>query len=258
MDATDAQLSQPVSRTPESILERYRHNRHWKLYQKEWIYRNFPPAGKTWLDFGCGTGEITTQLAQLGAERVVALDVTPGLVGMTKRQAELDGVSDRVRAICGDITQLPPEPVDIVLAYAVLHHVPDRLEEIVETIVRWLKPGGTFIFCEPVCYLPALAWLRDHSGVSRDPLDPGERQLTGVDLELIESYFENSDRIHFHTLTRLSRIAPGFDRQFRRADAILRRLPGSRLFSGVVIGVCRNPRVAPGAGLTAHRRAPGE
>jgi ubiquinone/menaquinone biosynthesis C-methylase UbiE len=47
--------------------------------QKEWIYRNFAPAGKSWLDFGCGTGEMTAQLAPLGAAGVVAIDVTPGL-----------------------------------------------------------------------------------------------------------------------------------------------------------------------------------
>jgi SAM-dependent methyltransferase len=246
MNATDVQLSQPVSRTPDSIMDRYRENRHWRLYEKEWIYRQFPPAGKTWLDFGCGTGEITTQLAQLGADRVVAIDVAVGLVDMTRKKAQLDGVSDRVHAICGDINELSPEPVDIVLAFAVLHHVPDRLEQFTKTIVRWLKPGGTFIFCEPICYLPALVWLRNHSGVSRDPLDPGERQLTSADLQLIESHFESSERIHFHTLGRLRRIAPSFDHRLRRLDAGLRNVPAARLFSGSVIGVCRKPKASDG------------
>ena len=78
--ATEVQLSEAVTATLPNILERYRQNRRWKLYAKEWIYRNLLAAGTAWLDFGCGTGEITTQLALLGATRVVALDVTPGLL----------------------------------------------------------------------------------------------------------------------------------------------------------------------------------
>jgi 2-polyprenyl-3-methyl-5-hydroxy-6-metoxy-1,4-benzoquinol methylase len=108
----------------EAVMKRYTENRHWRLYEKEWIYRNFPPAGKTWLDFGCGTGEITSQLALLGAARVIAIDLTPGLLEMTQKQAELDGVAERVLTICGDVTTVPPYPVDFVLAFAVLHHIP--------------------------------------------------------------------------------------------------------------------------------------
>jgi 2-polyprenyl-3-methyl-5-hydroxy-6-metoxy-1,4-benzoquinol methylase len=237
--ATEVQLGLDVGATPASILERYRTNRHWKLYEKEWIYRNFAPSGGSWLDFGCGTGEITTQLALLGAPRVIAIDVTPGLVSMTQAQAEHDGVADRVRTICGDITSIEPEPVDFALAYATLHHVPDRLEEIIQAIVSWLKPGGTFIFCEPVCYLPMLEWVRDRSGVPRDPLDPGERKLTASDLSLVEAHFRSAGRTHFNTLRRFSRVIPGAERPLGRLDATLRHVPGSWRFAGTVLGVCR-------------------
>jgi SAM-dependent methyltransferase len=237
--ATEVQLSQPIAATSEDIIKRYRENRHWRLYEKEWIYRNFPPARRTWLDFGCGTGEITTQLALLGADRVTAIDVTPGLIDMTQKQAEIDGVAEKVRTICGDITTTPPEPVDFVLAYAVLHHVPDRLQEITEAIVRWLKPGGAFIFCEPVCYIPMLEWARNHSAVAPDALDEGERKLTGSDLTLIESQFRDAKRVHFNTLRRLSRVIPSADRPLRSIDSALRIIPGLWHFAGNVIGVCR-------------------
>ena len=238
-NATEVQLSLPVVATSEGIVKRYKENRDWRLYEKEWIFRNFPPAQRTWLDFGCGTGEITTQLALLGAARVTAIDVTPGLLDMTQKQVEIDGVAERVRTICGDITTAPPEPVDFVLAYAVLHHVPDRLQEVTEAIVRWLKPGGTFIFCEPVCYIPMLEWARNHSAVERDPLDEGERKLTGADLSLIESHFRDAKRVHFNTLRRLSRVIPAADRPLRSIDSALRIVPGSWHFSGNVIGACR-------------------
>jgi len=238
-NATEVQLSLPITATSEDIIKRYRENRHWRLYEKEWIYRNFPPAGKTWLDFGCGTGEITSQLALLGAARVTAIDVTPGLLDMTQKQAEIDGVAERVRTICGDITTAPAEQVDFVIAYAVLHHVPDRLQEVTEAIVRWLKPGGTFILCEPVCYIPMLEWMRNHSSVPHDALDDGERKLTGADLTLIESQFRDAKRVHFNTVRRLSRVIPSADRSLRSIDSALRMVPGSSYFSGNVIGYCR-------------------
>lgn len=233
------QAIQAVAAMTEAVMKRYTENRHWRLYEKEWIYRNFPPAGKTWLDFGCGTGEITSQLALLGAARVIAIDLTPGLLEMTQKQAELDGVAERVLTICGDVTTVPPYPVDFVLAFAVLHHIPDGLEEIMRTIVRWLKPEGIFIFCEPVCYIPALEWARNHSGVARDPSDDGERKLTGADLTLIESHFSDAKRVHFNIFNRLSRVIPSADRPLRRVDSALRRLAGSWRFSGNIIGICR-------------------
>jgi SAM-dependent methyltransferase len=239
ISATDVQLGQPICPMPPSEINRYSRNAHWRLYEKEWIFRNFPPGGKTWLDFGCGTGEITTQLALLGASRVIAVDVTHALVEMTRRRAEVDQVSDRVNAVCGDLTALEPEPVDIVLSYAVLHHLPQRIHQVIPAVLRWLKPGGLFIYCEPVCYLPVLDWIRYHSGVSYDPLDAGERKLTGRDLGLLEQYFKTARRIHFRILNRLNRILPAADRSLRRADAMLTGLPGSRLFAGMVLGVCQ-------------------
>ena len=236
MNAQDVQLQQTVTATSAAILDRYRNNRDWMMYQKEWIYRNFPAAGKSWLDFGCGTGEITTQLALLGATSVIAMDVLPGLVEMAQRRAEADCVADRVRTICADVTEVPPEPVDAIVAFAVLHHVPDRLNEVIAALRAWLKPGGLFVYCEPVSYLPALEWLRDHSGVSVQPLDPGERKLNNTDLEVIESHFERTQRTHFHTLTRLSRVIPSLDRPFRQADVMLRHVPGSRFLAGCVVG----------------------
>jgi SAM-dependent methyltransferase len=239
MDATQVQLSQSIERTAPEIIDRYRRNDNWRLFQKEWIYRNFPPSGRSWLDFGCGAGEITTQLAMLWASRVVGVDVTPGLLEMTRRRAELDGVSDRVQVICGDISSLEPQPVDIVLSFAVLHHMPDHLPEVIPVIRRWLNPGGIFISAEPVSYIGWLEWLRQHSGVPHDDLDPGERKLSEADLACIEHRFARSTREHFHCFARLSRVLPMADRWFRRMDAFFLKLPGTRPFAGHVIQVCQ-------------------
>src|SRR5450755_1451872 len=122
LDATKVQLEEEVTRTSEGIRLRYRVNRDWRLYPKEWIFRNIALKGKDVLDFGCGTGEIATQIAFLGANRVYALDITPGLLESTRRRAELDGVADRIQTVCGMVQDIEPRPVDVIVAFAVLHH----------------------------------------------------------------------------------------------------------------------------------------
>jgi SAM-dependent methyltransferase len=239
MNATDVQLAQAVGRTPEEILDRYRSNRHWRFYEKEWIYRNIPVKGRTWLDFGCGTGEITTQLALLGAARVIGLDVTPGLLEQTRRRAELDQVADRVDVVCGDILSVEPRPVDVALSFAVLHHLPDRFGEAIPAIKRWIKPGGLFVCVEPVCYVAGLEWIRQRSGVPQDELDPGERKLSEADLRQIEKHFSHSERVHFRVLSRLGRVWPRADRWARRADRWLLSAPGVRFVAGTVVMVCK-------------------
>ena len=217
------------------MIERYRKSRDWQLFEKEYVYHHCPPAGKSWIDFGCGTGEITTQLASLGAKRVIAIDVDPGLLEMTKKRAILDGVDDRVTVLGGDFYDLRPEPVDVFLAYAVLHHIPDRLSKAIPIIKSWIKPGGTFICVEPVSLSSSLQWLRNHSGVPMPALDPGERQLTEADLRCIEDHFARSTRTYFHVLSRLDKLWPNASRLLRGVDRVLLALPGSTRLAGSVI-----------------------
>jgi SAM-dependent methyltransferase len=238
LDATKVQLESEVVRTSDEIRRRYKENRNWPYFPKEWIYRNIAIEGKDVLDFGCGTGEIATQLAFLGAKRVYALDVTAGLLDATVRRAELDGVADRVEPICGFVQDVAPRPVDVVIAFAVLHHC-FPLENVLPPLIRWLKPGGVFVAVEPVSYLKPLEDLRVHSGIPFDPLDEGERKLNPTDLQYVSSLFADTEISHFHLMGRLTRILPAGDRVYRRLDRILLSLPGVSKFAGTALIVGR-------------------
>jgi len=231
LDATRVQLSSEVRRTPEDIIRRYRENRHWKLYPKEWIYHNLPLKGEV-LDFGCGTGEITTQLAMLGAKKVYAMDVTAGLLDVTRRRAELDGVSDRVETICDFIQNVEPRPCDLVIAFAVLHHC-HPISGIMPHLLRWVKPGGTFVCAEPVVYFGGLEKVRVASGIPFEPLDEGERKLDAADVQYVCDSLEDPQRVHFRLLGRADRWLP--DRPLRRLDSALLSLPGMSRFAGTVV-----------------------
>ena len=54
--------------TPDYIIERFRAAKLWRLFPKEFMFKCLKEyEGKKVVDFGCGDGEISTQLASVGA-----------------------------------------------------------------------------------------------------------------------------------------------------------------------------------------------
>lgn len=94
----------------------------------------------TALDYGCGTGNVTRQLLELGFN-VVAADVTPKFVDIT---LSAYGDSGRVtgKLLNGtDLDGTDTNTFDLVTVYSVLHHIPDYITALIE-MCRVLKPGG--------------------------------------------------------------------------------------------------------------------
>jgi ubiquinone/menaquinone biosynthesis C-methylase UbiE len=93
----------------------------------------------TALDFGCGSGNLTHHLVELGAD-VVACDVsTRFLKSVTKR---FQGMPVRTHQLNGvDLAGIAADSVHFVGAYSVLHHIPDYLAAVKE-MARVCRPGG--------------------------------------------------------------------------------------------------------------------
>lgn len=53
-------------------------------------------AGRTVLDFACGSGLVAIAAAKAGAARVLAVDIDPWAIAATHLNSELNGVADRV------------------------------------------------------------------------------------------------------------------------------------------------------------------
>lgn len=196
--------------TPQYIFDRYRENRHWRLFPKEYMFKVLGGLnGKTVLDFGCGEGELTTQLAKFGAF-VTGVDISPELIQIARNRSQLDGVSDRVQFHVGDVLESPPhaEYFDILICNAVLHHL--DLRKTVPVLMRCVKPGGIAIFVEPIALSPSLQKFRDMLPVKKD-VSPGEHQLNGSDLAFIREQIESPRTKYFDCLGRLSRFLPHFN-----------------------------------------------
>lgn len=92
------------------------------------------------LDLGCGTGNLTGHLLELGAG-VVAADVSPEFLETVRRRHGATGRVQTFQLNGTDLGGLPDGSLDLVCAYSVLHHIPDYLAAIDE-ICRVLAPGG--------------------------------------------------------------------------------------------------------------------
>ena len=101
-------------------------------------------------DIGCGTGYFSRRLAKKVAPggRVLGVDIQPEMLQiLTNKMAEA-GVTNAV-PILGTITdpKLPTNSVDLALMVDVYHEF-DHPFEMIQAIVRGLKPGGRVVFVE--------------------------------------------------------------------------------------------------------------
>jgi ubiquinone/menaquinone biosynthesis C-methylase UbiE len=98
------------------------------------------------LEVGAGTGYFSLNLALTGhAQRVTAVDISPGMLSVLEGNAERLGIDVRTAACDAAELPFPDESFDLVLGHAVLHHLPDLAASFRE-FHRVLKPGGRIAF----------------------------------------------------------------------------------------------------------------
>lgn len=238
-DEEAADLDDEQLRIPADQIERYRTARRGPLnIPTDAFFADVGPLhDQHVLDYGCGTGETACLLAACGA-RVTAFDLSPGSIQKARRRAELHGVADRIQfdVRAAGQTGYSTASFDVVLGYAILHHLHMALDRVYAEVARILVPGGTAYFIEPVANSRALRFLRRLVPIPTYAT-PDERQLTYHDFDLLYRDFTRVEIEHFYCLERLHRLFGSRLRTtLRRIDAGLQqRLPFVMKYYGAVM-----------------------
>ncbi len=107
------------------------------------------PAGASFLDLGCGSGELLSTWARDHQITGLGVDLNPDFIAHARARADELGVGDAVRFVEADASgYVADEPVDVaacVGATWIGGGVPGTLD----LLSRSLKPGGTLLIGEP-------------------------------------------------------------------------------------------------------------
>ena len=105
-------------------------------------------------------------------------DLSPVSIEKAKRRAELMGLSDRTHfdVYAAGQTGYADASFDLVICFAVLHHLHMMLDDVYREIYRVLKPGGAVYATEPVANHVIVRKLRRVFPVELIAT-PDERQL---------------------------------------------------------------------------------
>lgn len=107
---------------------------------------------KTILDFGCGIGVGSIEMARHGAKRVIGLDIRPEVLAEASRSAADAGVSE----IC-QFCSSADEPVDVIVSVDAFEHFDDPAA-ILGVMDRLLKADGLVL----LSFGPT--WYHPHGG----------------------------------------------------------------------------------------------
>lgn len=115
-----------------------------------------PVSGGLYLDIGCGTGNYTTALANMGMK---LYGVDPSSVMLNEAKAKTDAVQWHI----GNAEQIPFNEgfFDGALATLTLHHW-DSLDKGFAELHRVLKPNGRMVVFAAIADLTAKFWLKHY------------------------------------------------------------------------------------------------
>lgn len=135
--AAPVPVTMPAKQRWDTELYEARHAFVWQMAQGvlELLQAH---TGESILDVGCGTGQLTAQIAAAGAN-VLGIDVSPEMIGQARQNYP------GLRFALEDVTRLNyEEEFDAVFSNAALHWVRDA-SAAAACISRALKPGGRFV-----------------------------------------------------------------------------------------------------------------
>ncbi|MBT8264612.1 MAG: bifunctional demethylmenaquinone methyltransferase/2-methoxy-6-polyprenyl-1,4-benzoquinol methylase UbiE [Muriicola sp.] len=104
---------------------------------------------KTILDIATGTGDLAINLVDTGAEKIIGLDISKGMLAIGKKKISEKKLGSTIEMVVGDSEHLQFEDHSfdaVTVAFGVRNF--EDLHKGLHEIRRVLKPGGTFVVLE--------------------------------------------------------------------------------------------------------------
>jgi len=101
------------------------------------------------LDIATGTGDLAIMLAKNNPDKVIGLDISPGMLEVGKKKVEQLNLTNKIEMVIGDSENLSFDDNTfdaITVGFGVRNF--EDLEKGLSEIYRVLKPNGTFVVLE--------------------------------------------------------------------------------------------------------------
>ena len=124
--------------------------RRW-FHNPQKILKPYISQGMSVLDLGCGPGVFTVELAKLVGEsgKVVAADLQDGMLEIVGKKIKGSALEKRVFLHKCQVNNIGPvDKVDFILAFWMVHEVPDH-DRLFGELKSILKPAGCLYIIEP-------------------------------------------------------------------------------------------------------------
>ena len=121
------------------------------FHDPDQILRPYINEGSVVLDIGPGMGYFTIPMAKMVGEngRVIAVDIQEKMLSAIKKRAKRSGLQQRITLhLCSSNSLGITNKVDFILAFWMMHEVPDQQRFLAE-LLTLLKDYGAFLLVEP-------------------------------------------------------------------------------------------------------------
>jgi len=118
-----------------------------KKYRNMALERLDIKRGETVLEIGFGTGHCLKQMVESAGEevRVYGIDISSGMLEVSKRRLEEAGLLDRVKLYCQDALKMPYEDNKfdaVFMSFSLELFDTPEISKVLDKIERVLKPNG--------------------------------------------------------------------------------------------------------------------
>lgn len=147
------------------------------------------------LDIATGTGDLALMMAELNPDKIVGLDISPGMLEVGKQKVNKANLSDKIEMVVGDSENIPFEDNTfdaITVSFGVRNF--ENLDKGLTEIYRVLRPGGKFVILET-------------SNPTKFPFKQGYKFYTNFILPVIGKLF-SKDKVAYSYLSESANSFP--------------------------------------------------